>query len=165
MFILNKLNLSIIFLFIVLLIQKLTLESSTTANATLTYSVNTISVVDISASPGPLDVTTAVPGQQPDMAIDSTTTYSISSNMNGQRITGRVNPGIPPDIHLCVTLTPPSGATSAGLVELTTSDQDLVTGIDCVSATNLPISYGICPTTSAMPQGPTNVVVTYTIGP
>lgn len=99
--------------------------------------------ISISASPATFTVNSAISaGQGLQPVTNTTTTYNVStSTAQSKRITGRLSAAITPG-SFKVQLTAPSGATSAGAITLSTTNQSLVTGIPgFANATALPINY------------------------
>ncbi|OJU80004.1 MAG: hypothetical protein BGO10_06855 [Chlamydia sp. 32-24] len=151
------------FVFFLLLTNLQNLQAATTATATVTYTIGAISAITVSGNPGPLNVNAAVAGSPPSSATDSTTTYSVTTNGTNMKITGSVGAALPTGVSLAVTLAAPSGATSAGAVNLTTTAQNLVTGLTGVAASALGITYALTATAAAVPVSGATAVVTYTI--
>lgn len=141
------------------------LFAATTATATVTYTIGSIDAITVSGNPGPLNVTAATAGNQPTSATDSSTTYAVTTNNTSRIVTGSVATSMPTGTSLSVNLVAPSGGSSAGAVDLTTTAQSLVTGISNVAQGSLTITYILTATVSAAQVvGATNTV-TYTIGP
>jgi hypothetical protein len=135
--------------------------SSTTQ--TITFSVNAINEIAVSGNPGALTVSTATPGSVPDTATDSSTTYDITTNQSGQKITAAIDSGMPAGVTLKVQLTAPAGATSAGLVTLGASAADVVTGISTLNQSGLGITYKLSATPAAGSMASDTRTVTLTI--
>lgn len=108
---------------------------------TVTFEVQAISEITVSGNPGPLVISTATAGSEPVAATDATTTYSVTTNGTNKRITGSIDTAMPANTSLLVTLTAPTGGSGAGQVILSTTAQDLVTGISTLAESALPISY------------------------
>lgn len=140
-------------------------RAATTATATVTYTISSISAISVSGNPGALVVNSAVAGSQPTSATDSTTTYSVTTNGTSQKITGSIDTTMPSGSSLSINLTAPSGATSSGSVALTTTAQNLVTGISNVAQANMPITYTLNADVSAAAASGQTRTVTLTIGP
>jgi len=133
--------------------------------ATVTFSVSAINELAVSGNPAAFTVNSATAGNQPVSIQDSSTTYNITTNESSKVITGALDVALPSGLSLDVTLTAPTGATSAGAVTLTTVSQNLVTGISQVAESNLGITYDFSATVSAGTQTLDTRTVTYTIGP
>ena len=78
-----------------------------------------------------------------DAALNTSTTYAITTNMDKRKITAALDAEMPSGVTLEINLTPPPGASSAGFRPLSPSAQDLVTGISRKAAGGLPINYKI----------------------
>jgi hypothetical protein len=77
------------------------------------------------------------------------TTYDVSNAAGTKKIVGRLNTAMPPHVNLTVQAVAPVGATSAGAVTLTASDQDLVTGIGVVTQNGLAMNFTLNATVQA----------------
>jgi len=152
-------------LFLLFLSPLLVLEGADSDNQTVTFTVQTINEFALSGNPGPLTIDSATAGSDPTDATDSSTTYSITTNDTNKTITGSVDSAMPSGMTLSVELAAPTGATSLGAVSLTTTPQNLVTGIANLAESNLGITYTLSATAAATPEGPSNRTVTLTIGP
>jgi hypothetical protein len=133
------------------------------ANQTVTYEVQAINEISVSGNPGALTVSAATAGSEPTAATDATTTYSITTNGSNKKITGILNTAMPANTALKVTLTAPTGGTSAGQVSLSASAQDLVTGISAVAQSAVGISYEFSATIAAGVVSSAQKTVTLTI--
>lgn len=135
--------------------------SAQTATQTVSYEVAAVDQISVSGSPS-LVVNSATAGS----ALNSATasgTYAVTTNGTGRKITASIDSNMPTGVTLTVSLGAPTGATSAGTVTLSTTAQDVVTGIATVNESGLSISYGLSAAISAgvVPAG--NKTVTYTI--
>ena len=65
------------------------------ATQTVTYSVSAINELSVSGNPAALAVSTATAGSEPDDATDATTTYGISTNQTGTKITAAIDTAMP----------------------------------------------------------------------
>ena len=84
------------------------------------------------------------------LAPDSdTTTYSVFNTQGSKKLVGRLSSAMPTNTTLTIQLAAPSGAVSRGAVTLTTSEQELVTGITAVAQTGLSITVTLSATVSA----------------
>jgi hypothetical protein len=108
-----------------------------TETATITYSIAQVSLVDI-AGDVTLTINSGTAGGGLTSATGSTT-YSITNNFtsSGVKITGSLNTTMPAGTTLKLTLAAPSSGTSAGQKTMTTTAQDLVTGIGAVNQTGV----------------------------
>lgn len=132
-------------------------------NQTVTYQVTAINEISVSGNPAALVINSATAGSEPDDASDNSTSYSITTNESSKKITGAVNTAMPSNTSLKVTLTAPTGGTSAGEVTLSTSAQDLVTGISTLAESGKTISYVFSATTSAGVVSSASKTVTLTV--
>jgi hypothetical protein len=89
-----------------------------------------ITVFSVSGNPGPLIIDQANPSEDPQPVTDSSTTYSFSNNVPGKKIVGKINSAMPQYTKLEINLNAPPDATSLGWVELSDTNQNLVTGIN-----------------------------------
>lgn len=136
---------------------------SETVTATVTYEVREINEVDLSGGPGPLVVTRASAGTAPADAVDESTTWTVTTNQAGRKITGVLDTDLPPGLTLRIVLTPPDGEGSAGSVPLSTAPQDLVTGFGSISSSGLGVTYTLSATTEAGVVPRDSRIVTFTI--
>lgn len=132
-----------------------------TATQTVHFQVNAVNQLAVSGSPN-LAVTTATAGAGLTSATASGSSYAITTNESNQKITASLSQAMPDGVTLEVSLAAPSGANSAGSVQLGTSSADLVTGISATAATSLPIVYRLHAGTQVQ-LGPTARTVTFTI--
>jgi hypothetical protein len=138
--------------------------ASDTTTQTVTFAVTAINELSVSGSPGALTVSTATAGQAPDVVTDSTTSYSITTNETDRKITGAINTAMPSGVTLRVALQAPAGSgTSAGPVVLTTTAQELVTGISTLNETGRAITYSLQATSAAGVVSSASKTVTLTI--
>lgn len=96
----------------------------------------------VSGNPQPLIISTATAGQEPRSIIDSSTTYKIKvKKVDRASISGALSEPLPNHTSLKVTFSAPQNATSIPSVELTTTPQTLVSGINEGNYNNLTITY------------------------
>lgn len=141
------------------------LLAQTSATAIVTFTITSISSISVSGNPAAFTISAATPGDPPNSATDTSTTYAVTTNATAQRIQGSIDTAMPSGVGLTITLSPPSGATSVGAVNMTTTAQNLVTGISNVAQSGLGITYTLSATASAAPIASASRTVTYTIGP
>jgi hypothetical protein len=139
------------------------LFAGSSATQTITFSVDAINEIAVSGNPGALTISTATAGSGPDTVTDSSTTYDITTNQSGQKITAAIGSPMPNGVILKVRLTAPVGATSAGLVTLTTSAADVVTAISTLNQAGLGITYTLSATAAAGSMVADTRTVTLTI--
>jgi hypothetical protein len=121
-------------------------------------------LINVSGSPPTLRITTATAGGSPNPVTDASTTYTVFSLRTNQKITAHLNQAMPPGTSLLVTLAAPNGsATTKGAVTLTTTAQDMVTGIGFVLGGSHPITYEFTATSAAGVIATDSRVVTLTM--
>lgn len=135
-----------------------------TETQTVTYQVSAINEISVSGNPAALIVNTATAGSELTAATDATTTYAITTNESNRKITGSIDSNMPDNTTLGVTLAAPTAAgTSVGQVNLTTTAQDLVTGISTLAEGSLTISYEFSATIAAGIIASASKTVTLTV--
>ena len=137
--------------------------SAGNGNQAVTFSVSAINEISVSGNPGPLVVSSATPGSQPNEAIDNSTTYSISSNGTNMKITGAIDTAMPSGVTLKIRLAAPTGGSSAGDVPLGISPSDLISGATKIAETGKMITYKLNATVAAGVVVSANKTVTLTI--
>jgi hypothetical protein len=138
--------------------------ASATATQMVTYEVAAINELSVSGSPGSLTVSTATAGDAPDAVSDATTTYAITTNETGRKITGALNTAMPDGVTLTATLAAPTGGSSVSAVTLSTVAADLVTGITTLNESGKAITFGLSATSAAgvVPSAVKTVTLTIT---
>jgi hypothetical protein len=126
-----------------------------TAQQTVTVVVQEINALSVSNSAVSLTINAAsTAGQEPDAVTNNATTYSLTTNGENKKITAELDSEFSTGITLEASLAAPSGSgTSAGLLPLSTSAQNLVTGLTRVKGTGLTITYSASATVAAAPNG------------
>jgi hypothetical protein len=137
--------------------------AATYANQTITFEIMEISQISVSDNPGPLVISLLDEFGDLVSATDATTWYDITTNEVSQRITGELSSSMPNYTTLEVALDAPTGGSSSGQVVLTTSPQNLVTGISTLSETELTIGYEFSATIAAQHIHESYRTVTLTI--
>ena len=138
------------------------LASAQTATQTVTFAVNAINQISATGSPS-LTVTTATAGSQPTDAIDAASTWAVTTNQTGAKISASIPTAMPAGLTLSANLVAPAGATSAGLTALGTVAVDLVTAITKVAQSAMTATYTLSATAAAGVVTSATKVVTYTI--
>jgi antitoxin (DNA-binding transcriptional repressor) of toxin-antitoxin stability system len=113
--------------------------SAQTATATVTYEVKAVNTVSVSGNPVALIIDTDA--EMTSGAADSTTTWAVTTNQTGAKVTGAIDTAMPTNTTLAVSLAAPAVGTSAGSKVLGTLAVDLVTGITQVQSTGLAVAY------------------------
>src|SRR5437762_3279213 len=116
------------------------IASAQTATQNVTIQVNAINVVSVSGTPS-LAITTATAGSPPTTVIDASSSWNVTTNQTGAKITASINSAMPAGLTLSSNLSAPAGATSAGLTALSTVAADVVTGITKVAQAALGLTY------------------------
>jgi hypothetical protein len=133
-----------------------------TATQTVTFQVDAINQVAVSGTPS-LVINAAVAGGAPTSVTSSGSTWSVTTNQTGAKITASISSALPTGLTLSAQLGAPSGATSAGMKTLGTSSVDLVTGISKLNATGLSLNYQLDATPAAGVVNSSTRVVTFTV--
>src|SRR2546423_6093281 len=139
-----------------------TLASAQTATQTVTFAVNAINQISATGSPS-LTITTAVAGSAPTDATDASSSWAVTTNQTGAKITGSIASSMPSGLTLSVNLAAPAGATSAGLTALGTTAVDIVTVITKGAQSAMTATYHLSATPAAGVVTSATKVVTYTI--
>lgn len=134
-----------------------------TATQVVTFAVSPINELSVSGNPGQLIVSTATAGEAPNVVMDATTSYAITTNEEGRKIVGSIDNPMPNGVDLRVLLAAPEGATSTGPMVLGTSPVDLVTGISTLNDVSKTITYALSATSAAGVIPSASRVVTFTV--
>jgi len=139
--------------------------AQTTATQDVTIVVAAIDVISVSAGTLTITINSATPGSPPDASNDVSTTWALTTNnASTTKITGSLGSAYAAGISLAVTLQAPTlSGTSAGAVTLTTTDQDLVTGMSAQYESGRTITYSASATTAVAPTAGEQQTVTFTI--
>jgi hypothetical protein len=143
----NKLIYSFIFILIVVFLQG-SAHGAQTGTTAVTFTFQAIDEIAVAGSPT-LIINSAVAGQQPQPVINTSSTYSISTNGTNKRITAGINTQMPANTTLEIQLTAPGSGTSTGYKTLSTVAADVVTGISHVASASKTITYRFSATTAA----------------
>jgi hypothetical protein len=119
-----------------------------TGTASVTFSFQAIDEISVTGAPT-LTINSAIAGQQPQPVVNTTSTYSISTNGTNRKITASINNKMPAYTTLEIQLAAPGSGTSTGYTTLSTTAANVVTGISQVAAPNQMITYRFSATTSA----------------
>ena len=133
-----------------------------TATQTVTFAVNAINQIAFVGAPS-LTITTAVAGSAPTSVTDATSTWAVTCNQTGAKISANIPLAMPAGLTLSANLVAPAGGTSAGYQSLGTVAVDLVTGITKLAQGSLGASYKLDATAAAGVVTSQTRVVTYTI--
>lgn len=124
-----------------------------------------LDTLTVSGNPAPMTINSATAGSQPNSVTNNSTSYSILTLLGGRRITGQLNAAMPNNTTLKVQLQAPAlGGTSQGLVTMTTTPTNLVTGIGILAlTTGLTITYNFSANVNAAPVTNSTVTLTLTL--
>jgi hypothetical protein len=136
-------------------------QASSTATQTVTFAVGAINQIAFVGAPS-LTITTAVAGSAPTSVTDATSSWAVTSNQTGAKISA-TTPAMPAGLTLSANLAAPAGATSAGYQALGAVSVDLVTGITKLAQGSLAATYKLDATPAAGVVASTTRLVTYTI--
>ena len=143
----------------------MTLAVAGTAGAqtqTINFSVAAINQLALSGNTVTLNIVSAAAGSNPTQATDNASTWAVTTNQSGAKISASLNSDMPSGLTLQVSLGAPAGATSAGALTLSSASVDLVTGVSQVAANGLAMNYTLDATPAAGVTSGTRTV-TYTI--
>lgn len=129
---------------------------------TITFSVGAINQVAVTGSPT-LNITTAVAGNAPTQATDNASTWAVTTNQSGAKISASLDSDMPAGLTLQVTLGAPSVGTSTGAKTLSSAAVDLVTGVSKVAESGLSMNYTLDATAAAGVVASSTRTVTYTV--
>ena len=133
-----------------------------TATQTVTFQVNAINQIAFVGAPS-LTITTATAGSAPTSVTDATSSWAVTTNQTGAKITASIASNMPTGLTLSSSLVAPAAATSAGFLSLSTTAVDLVTGITKLAQGALGVSYQLDATAAAGVVASATRLVTYTI--
>ena len=139
-----------------------TAAQAQTATQTVTFAVNAINQIAFTGAPS-LTITTAVAGSAPTSVTDATSSWAVTTNQTGAKITASIPSAMPTGLTLSASLAAPAGATSAGFQALGTTAVDVVTVITKLAQGSLAVSYKLDATAAAGVVASSTRVVTYTI--
>ncbi|MDB4877406.1 MAG: hypothetical protein JWM41_3852 [Gemmatimonadetes bacterium] len=132
------------------------------ATQVVSFRVEAIQEVSVEGSPS-LTISSAIAGQAPTSVTASGSTWNVSTNLTGAKVTASLESDMPSGVTLSIDLAPPPGATSAGRKPLGAAPVDLVTNVTKLTATHLPLSYRLDATPRAGIVTAGTRVVTFTI--
>jgi hypothetical protein len=143
----NKHLYSSIFILIVVFLQG-NAHGAQTGTTAVTFTFQAIDEIAVTGAPI-LTINSAIAGQQPQPVINTSSTFSVSTNGTNKRITASSNKQMPANTTLEIQLTAPGSGTSTGYKTLSTVATDVVTGISHVAAASKTITYRFSATTAA----------------
>lgn len=129
---------------------------------TINFSVAEVRQIAVSGTVT-LDITTAVAGSPLTQASDNASTWAVTTNVTGAKVSASLDSDMPAGLTLQVDLGAPAGATAAGPQTLSSAAVDLVTGVSTVAASGLSMKYTLDATLAAGAVASGSRTVTYTI--
>lgn len=135
--------------------------SAQTSTQVVTFQVTAINQIAFAGTPS-LVVNTATAGSNPTSASDASSSWAVTTNQSGAKVTASINTNMPAGLTLSVVLVAPAGSTSIGS-PLSTTAADLVTGITKLAQGALGVTYTLDATPAAGVVSSTTRTVTYTI--
>src|SRR5207302_6694951 len=100
-------------------------------------------ILTVSGSPAPFNVTTAIAGSQPAAISNAVTTYFVKAKhpAGAQRIAAQIDTPMPTGTTLTLTMAPSPGATSLGPVALDMTARDIIVNLDRENGSTYGITY------------------------
>jgi hypothetical protein len=152
------------------------IADSGTAGQAVGYQVSEIALISVSGDPADLKITTTVggvAGAAPADAVDTSTTWAITSNKgtNGKKVTAVLTANMPAHTELFLTMVEPTGGVGSIKTSLNTRETgakadavSVVTGIDPVAESNKAVTYTfIADINAAVMVAPVDATVTLTL--
>lgn len=133
-----------------------------TATQTVTFAVSAINQIAFVGAPS-LTIVTAVAGSAPTSVTNALSTWAVTTNQTGAKITASIPLAMPAGLTLSANLAAPLTATSAGFQPLGVAAVDLVTTITKLNQGALTVTYKLDATAVAGVVASQTRVVTYTI--
>jgi hypothetical protein len=139
--------------------------SAQRATQTVTFHVEAIDQIAVQGAPA-LTIATAAAGQAPTSVTATGSTWNVTTNQTGSRITASLASDMPTGLTLSVSLGAPSGATSAGLKVLGTAPVEVISNLTKIAAAGLPLTYQLdaVPAAGVVTTGARVVIFTITGG-
>lgn len=137
-------------------------NASGQTSQTVTFQVDPINEISVSGNPGALAINTAVAGSAPTPVSNSSTTWAVTTNQTGAKVTAAIDVTMPAGITLSLNLQNPTGATSI-TVSLGTLAADAVTGITKLNESGKAVTYTLAATATAGVVASTSRTVTLTM--
>jgi hypothetical protein len=133
-----------------------------TATQTVTFAVNAINQIAFVGAPS-LTITTAVAGSAPTSVSNASSTWAVTTNQTGAKITASIASNMPAGLTLSASLVAPVTAASAGLQSLSTTAVDVITTLTKLNQAGMAVTYKLDATAAAGVIASQTRVVTYTI--
>ena len=133
-----------------------------TATQTVTFAVNAINQIAFVGAPS-LTITTAVAGSAPTSVTNAASTWAVTTNQTGAKITASLASNMPAGLTLSANLVAPATGSSAGFQSLSTVSVDVVTTLTKLNQAGMAVTYKLDATAAAGVITSQTRVVTYTI--
>ncbi|MGV8118138.1 MAG: hypothetical protein AB2L14_00090 [Candidatus Xenobiia bacterium LiM19] len=141
----------VITLFFTIQVGIFSMASAATGTASCTFSLAISAINELSISGSTITLTIVDPGTptDPAAASDSSTKFNITTNSVNTKIKAKLDTASPTGTTLTLSLQAPGTSTSNGDIDLTTTDQDVVTGIVRNASIDNVITYKFTTTPAA----------------
>jgi hypothetical protein len=136
-------------------------SASAQATQDVTINIQAINEISIAGGAHTMTISTATAGQAPD-DVTWATTWAITTNQSNAKVSASIGSDMPSGVTLKVNLANPTNATSNGDVSLSSTAQELVTGISKLNESGLSLTYTASATALAGVQSVARTV-TYTV--
>ncbi len=133
-----------------------------TATQTVTFAVNAINQIAFVGAPS-LTITTAVAGSAPTSVSNAASTWAVTTNQTGAKITASIPSNMPAGLTLSASLVAPATAASTGFQPLSTTAVDVITTLTKLNQGGMAVTYKLDATAAAGVIASQSRVVTYTI--
>lgn len=138
-------------------------QAAETADQTVTFTVSAINEIAV-VGDVTLTIDSATAGGAIAPATDASTTYGVTTNGTGKKITANLSEAMPVGLTLEVNLAAPTDATSTNYVDISAvGAKDVVTGISNKSESDLGITYRLTALPTAAPVSAATRTVTFTL--
>lgn len=136
-------------------------SASAQATQDVTINIQAINKIAIAGGAHTMTINTATAGQAPD-DVTWSTTWAITTNQSNSKVSASIGSDMPSGVTLKVNMANPTDATSNGDVSLSSTSQELVTGITKLNESGLSLTYTASATALAGVQSVARTV-TYTV--
>ncbi|MFH1454545.1 MAG: hypothetical protein ABIH00_11300 [Armatimonadota bacterium] len=137
--------------------------AGSTDTQTVYYEIDAINEIAMDADLT-LTVNAADAGSEPNMDLDNSQTYDITTNTTaGKKITVAINANMPANTTLIANMIAPTGGSTGGAKNLTTTAQDAVTSIETVAESGVEYNLTLTATVAAGLPADGSRVITFTL--
>ena len=130
------------------------------ASHDVTFEVQAINSITLGSGVS-LTINAAVAGDAP-TSVSANSSYAITTNEVGQKVTAEIDADMPTGVTLSVLLAAPTGG-AATSQSLSTGAQDVVTGVSTLNESGLQVHYTLAAISAAGVVASDSRTVTYTI--